>query len=219
MNTQNIISSISRPRISTYEAACPQNAEKSDNALTLYAWNARVSAAMLAPLHLCEVVTRNAVSDALESVYGARWPWSSGFEQSLPSSRGGGYDPSRDLFNARRRQTSTGKVIPELKFVFWQKLFTSRFQQRIWTPHIKGVFPNLPANKTEVECRTIIYDELESIRKLRNRIAHHEPIFSRNLLGDYTRICSLVQYRCVDTESWMKSNQNSLQEIQTRPQF
>ena len=36
--------------------------------------------------------------------------------------------------------------------------------------------------------RKLIYDDLEQIRRLRNRIAHHKPIFTRNLSDDYQKI-------------------------------
>jgi len=38
--------------------------ETRSRALALYAWNAEVSAALLAPLHICEVVMRNAAAEA-----------------------------------------------------------------------------------------------------------------------------------------------------------
>ena len=133
---------LSLPRMSTFEAAAGVTASDDPRALALYAWNARVSSALLAPLHICEVVIRNAASEAIEQVYGPRWPWQIGFEQSLPSPRTG-YNPQRDLQNARSRVNTTGKVIPELKFVFWQRLFTSRHDQRLWNPYLRLVLPNL----------------------------------------------------------------------------
>jgi hypothetical protein len=181
-----------------------------------YAWNAQASAALLAPLHICEVVIRNSVSDALEMVYGAMWPWSSGFEQSLPAP-GIGYSPRRDLQDVRKIQTSTGKVIPELKFVFWQKMFTSRHDNRLWNTHLTHVLPNLDPAKPVGQLRLEIYDSLEEIRKLRNRIAHHEPIFTRNLSGDLQRIVGLVGVRCKVTARWMMSNQQASAIIAQRP--
>jgi len=118
---------LSSARMSTYEVAVAHNDIAT---LALYAWNAQVSAALLAPLHICEVVVRNAVSDTLEAIYGARWPWSNGFEQSLPDPRLG-YSQRKDLQQARSRAQTTGKVIPELKFVFWQKMFTGRYDARV----------------------------------------------------------------------------------------
>jgi len=124
MSTKEMIKAVtdalSRARMGTFETAVGISSNSDPRALALYSWNARVSAALLAPLHICEVVLRNAVSDAIEVVYGPRWPWQIGFEQSLPAPRTG-YNPQRDLQNARSRVSTTGKVIPELKFVFWQR--------------------------------------------------------------------------------------------------
>jgi hypothetical protein len=144
------------------------------------------------------------------------WPWSPGFEQSLPA-QGIGYSPRKDLQDVRRIQTSTGKVIPELRFVFWQKMFTSRHDNRLWNTHLTRVLPNLAPAKPVGQLRREIYDSLEEIRKLRNRIAHHEPIFARNLSGDLQRIVDLVEVRCKVTARWMMSNQQASTIIAQHP--
>ncbi|MFT2621655.1 hypothetical protein ACMWQU_24405, partial [Escherichia coli] len=125
---------LSAPRTGTYVAAVGGDTSR---AMELYGWNARVSAALMLPAHFAEVVARNAAADVLERVYGPRWPWDSAFVGSLPSpGRGGGYNPRRDLLDVRSAQSTTGKVIAELRFVFWQKLFTGRHDVRLWLPHI-----------------------------------------------------------------------------------
>ena len=141
-------------------------------------------------------------------MYGPRWPWQIGFEQSLPNPRTG-YNPKRDLQNARSRVTTTGKAIPELKFVFWQRLFTSRHDQRLWVPYLRLVLPNLVLSKTVAQLREEVYDDLEQIRALRNRIAHHEPVFARNLVDDLRKIVALIGYRAKETANWMMSNQQA----------
>jgi hypothetical protein len=45
----------------------------------------------------------------------------------------------------RRREPTTGKVIPELKFVFWQKMFTGRHDVRVWDPHLRRVWCSDPS--------------------------------------------------------------------------
>lgn len=88
---------LSAPRMATYEQAIVAEADYLPvAALELYDWNAQVSGAFMAPLHICEVVMRNTVSDALTAVYGARWPSSPVFETSLPAPHSG-YNPRRDL--------------------------------------------------------------------------------------------------------------------------
>jgi hypothetical protein len=151
-----------------------------------------------------------------ERVYGARWPWSIGFEQSLPAPRLG-YSPRRDLQNARTHAATTGKAIPELKFVYWQKMFTGRHDTRVWNTHLLGVMPNLDSSKTISQLRQQIYDDLEKVRELRNRIAHHEPIFTRNLTGDLQRMVSLIEHRCKITAEWMLDNQQASALISARP--
>ncbi|WP_185732324.1 hypothetical protein [Burkholderia sp. Bp8963] len=196
-------------------AACP--ADDQDMAsLKLYAWNAAVSGALLPVLHVCEVAVRNAVSEALEAVYGANWPWSPVFEGSLPRPRIG-YNPRNDLTSARQGVRTVGKVIPELKFVFWQKMFTVRNDTRLWDPHLRRVFPNLDPSVSVATHRQLIYGQLEDIRKLRNRIAHHEPIFNRNLLQDYSTIMSLVHHRCNLTAMWVSQSQTALAVIKAKP--
>lgn len=207
---------LSVARMGTYEVSASIKGPDDPAALSLYAWNAAVSGAMLAPLHVCEVVVRNAISEVLETVYGTTWPWSATFEQSLPNPQTG-YSPLRDLQSARQGAPTVGKVIPELKFVFWQKMFTSRHDTRLWTPHLGKALPSMPTSLTVAQKRKHLFDELEELRRLRNRIAHHEPIFTRNLLADYQRIHALVGFRCPITAAWMDQHQTATAVIAAKP--
>lgn len=187
-----------------------------NTALELYAWNGQVSSAMLLPLHICEVVLRNAVAEVLESIYGDQWPWDLTFETSLPIPQFG-YSMRRDLMSARRNKTTQGQVIPELKFAFWQNIFTSRFDGRLWTPHLASALPNSPAHIPINVRRKALYDNLEKIRRLRNRIAHHEPIFARDLREDLDAIYEVTRWRCQTTAVWMDLHQTAGDLIVKRP--
>ena len=88
-------------------------------------------------------------------------------------------------------------------FVFWQKMFTSRYDVRLWDVHLRRVLPNLATVKTVAVLRKEIYADLEHVRFLRNRIAHHEPIFRRNLNDDLDKITALIRFRCQLTADWM----------------
>jgi hypothetical protein len=211
--------SLSPARIGTYETATGTLGDEDSRALALYAWNAQVSAALLAPLHVCEVVIRNAAADALEAVYGPHWPWETTFVLSLPNPSGNSYSSRRDLRSVAARQPSTGKVIPELKFVFWQEMFTHRHDVRLWDAHLMRIFPSHDPANSVVSLRRAIYTDLEAIRKLRNRIAHHEPIFTRNLREDFKRMVHLVEQRSPLAASWMVGNQNAARLISQPPIF
>lgn len=194
------------------------------SAIDLYAWNANVSAALLAPLHICEVSLRNAVSEALEVMYGQNWPWDGAFRRSLPNPSGRSvYSPRRDIENTSARYQTTGKVIPELKFVFWETMLTGRHDGRIWNSQLHSIFPNLPTfpartRQKEIKLgRLYLHDRIENIRSLRNRIAHHEPIFSRNLLEDMRSIEAITRARCNVTCDWMLQTELATITILERP--
>jgi len=208
MSNENQIAAIkaalSAARIHTFEIATGARSDTDPAPLRLYLWNAQISGALLVPLHICEIVIRNAVADALEQQYGERWPWSSGFEQSLPATTAG-YNARLDLLNARRHAPATGKVIPELKFAFWQRLFTRRHDGRLWNAQLLRILPGLDDDKPVAALRKMLYDELDAVRNLRNRIAHHEPIFSRDLTQELTRINQLVGYRSTVVAKWLQT--------------
>lgn len=213
---QQIKTALSDARLSTFEAALSPPVPPLSSTLELYAWNAQVSAALLAPLHICEVVIRNAVSDVLTRVYGQQWPWSVTFEQSLPNPSQG-FNPRIELFRARHHQPSTGKVIADLKFVFWSKMFTGRFDARLWNNYLRAVFPHMDPTMTVQDLRRLIFTDLEQLRELRNRIAHHEPIFKRQLVGDFSKIQELIAFRCPATALWMTNNQQASTLIAAKP--
>lgn len=204
---------LSAPRAGRYITAV--GGDKAE-AMGLYGWNARVAAAFMLPAHFAEVATRNAVDEALTAIYGAKWPWNPTFTQSVPTPAKPVYNPQRDLIGTRKQQLSTGKVVAELKFAFWQSMFTARHDVRIWNSEIQALFPNASGFTTK-ELRKRIYDDLEVIRKLRNRIAHHEPIFTRNLHDDLMRILELIELRSTPTIDWVLAMEDVSTILAERP--
>lgn len=212
VNGERVKGTLSSPRLSTYE----REASNLDGALELYLWNANVSGAFFPCLHICEVTIRNAVSEVLFKLHGNQWPWDNGFINTLPNPKYG-YNPRNNLQQARDKLSDVNKVIPELNFVFWQKMFTSRHDDQLWLPHFRTTFPHADASVAIQALRGEIYNDLEKIRKLRNRIAHHEPIFRRKLNENYEVIIKIIGYRCEDTAQWLSLNQNVVSLLNNKP--
>jgi hypothetical protein len=110
-----------------------------------------------------------------------------------------------------------GKVVAELKFVFWQKMFTTRHDKVIWIPQLRQAFPHAPQHTTVSALRSTIYNDVEVIRDVRNRIAHHEPIFSRDIGKEYETMHKLVSWRDPTTADWMQSIQHVSQILLRKP--
>lgn len=182
-------------------------------AVDIYVWNALVSGAFVSALHIAEVVVRNAIAHALELKYGGNWPWDAGFERSLAKWS------KVELQSAKRGAPfgSTGKVIAELKFAFWCGLFTKAQDQHLWNAHLHTVFPFLPYPLTVAAARKILYDDMETLRRFRNRIAHHEPIFAFPLARLQSRIHRLVAVRCERTANWLSEWEVVSQMLAARP--
>lgn len=206
---------ISAPRFATYLQAKGNN--KAD-ALDLYEWNLKLSAAFIVPLQVCEVAARNGVVEVLEKVHGANWPWSNGFIRSLPvPKKHWHYNPQKDLRIVPGRMPTAGKVVAELKFAFWEKTFTVGQDIRLWVPHLNTAFPGIPAGTPIPTARANAFAALQAVRHLRNRIAHHEPIFTRNIMAEYQRLHDVVSWRNPVAAAWVDRMQEVTTLIPQRP--
>ena len=202
---------LSPPRVSTYLHALKDRPPSLDQALSLYVWNGQLGSALMIPIAVCEVVIRNAVDEALTALHGPNWPWAQGFYLSLPKQ---GRDQLVDARN-KPTSTSTGKVIAELSFGFWEHMFKASFDAALWTPYLATVLPNMtmPVHLG----RGHVCKELGKLRKLRNRIAHHEPLLKINAQQHVTEIRALIALRCQDTAAWMAQTNDLTALIAARP--
>lgn len=168
---------VTRARLFRYLTATHQDLEL---ALGLYEKNVLLSQAIFGFLHGLEVAVRNSISYSLSQDLGRiNWiqhnlalPWPHPapprLEFTLPM--------SEMLAEAHRKigpNPPVGKVIAELNFGFWAALIGNRYEH-IWRNSLYKAFPHAHIQ------RSLIHWRLESIRHLRNRIAHHEPILTSN---------------------------------------
>lgn len=203
---------LSQARLTSYLGATKNDLT---DALRLYGWNAQLSAALMVPAHFTEVVARNAVDEALMIEFGPRWPWERAFELSLPDPKKG-YNPRRDLIISRAKMPTTGKVIAELKFAFWCHMFTKRHDARLWDMHIFSLFPG-SSEVTAATLRLRIYNDLEVIRRVRNRMAHHEPIHAYDVADALLKMHEIVAARSSETASWLGTIDHSGTVLANRP--
>jgi hypothetical protein len=80
------------------------------------------------------------------------------------------------------------------------------YEKTLWVPHLSKAFPQI-AKPDRVQ----IFDRFEAIRKLRNRIAHHEPIFNRNLKQDYDELLDTIGWFCPVTQRWVDATNSFTQ--------
>ncbi|USD65926.1 Abi family protein [Vibrio sp. SCSIO 43136] len=194
---------LSTARLSTYRQEVKKRTGQNNlqKAIQLYEWNAELSASLLVVIHIYEVTLRNAISAALELRYGVDWPINVAFQNSLPKWQKQELITLDEVVN----YTNVGKVIPELRPVWFENILRPANNIRIWKPFLKQVFPN-----SGDEAAELVIKRLKSgcfrIRKLRNRVAHHEPIFAHpTVIEVYPIIAEAIEWRCLDTREWLDS--------------
>jgi hypothetical protein len=188
---------ISPARLSTYLSHAHNNVRR---AFDLYGWNVQAAAALYPALQVNEVALRNAVNRALVSQFGPQWPYSPGFLRNLPRQEREAFEAGRRKLESKLRVpfVSTGDVVAAQTYWFWTMLLTARFENRIWKREFRNSFPSAPARID----RGIVHARAESIRLLRNRIAHHEPLLDYDLMGAYQRAASIVRWISPVNATW-----------------
>ncbi|WP_169801664.1 Abi family protein [Millisia brevis] len=189
---------LSTPRLRTYSNAC--NSSIPDG-LELYRWNLDVSMAFFESIHYFEVGFRNTVDTAMTKWFDATHPTPNGALQphwfdpdtvhvagrtpgQLSGLNNNSLQKVRDATrNAGRRHSSVkpGHVVAELSLGFWHYLLKPSGTNAMWTDALRHAF-----------VRTARQQRLEAsvgqIVELRNRIAHHEPIFAIDLHREYENL-------------------------------
>lgn len=188
---------ISPLRLGTYLNAAGHDADK---ALRLYLWNARIGEAFHIPIQSVEVGLRNRVSDGLSAAFGPDWWQDAGYLALADAKRQADLSQAIQRLNRKGKALSTGQLIASLSFGFWIGMLHKRYNPTIWSKHLATAFPSLPAGVNRIR----LHSEASEIAELRNRIWHHEPIFYRNLMGDYSRCMAVLNWLCPTKASWVK---------------
>ncbi|HKU00953.1 MAG TPA: Abi family protein [Paraburkholderia sp.] len=162
-------------------------------ALGLYQWNDDLSAVLFRTISLVEVVLRNRFHHAMSLRYGI--VGSQGSKDGYEHVALGSHSRSRitDITHYRQGQhtlprvpaPSPDEVVSSLTFGFWPHLLSlnadSHNRALDWGPILVDVLPGYRQRQTtywaKLKHRDALFARLDLCNELRNRIAHHEPIW------------------------------------------
>ena len=164
---------LTRGRISRYLVA---TGGQLDAALKLYEQNIEVSEALFGILHSIEISVRNSLHYILSGDIGIEDWYQHGLALPFPTPPQLYFTaPMRNMLEKARRNVDpgapTGKLVAELTFGFWPFLLSGQYHS-LWLASSHKAFPHAHVPRSHVHTR------LETIQRLRNRIAHHEPVLS-----------------------------------------
>lgn len=155
-------------RFSTYR----RHAVDTEKATRLYMWNLSLSARWWGPLSYLEVALRNKLHDALkDSVGQARW-WDSGDLEISHQLKHRIKQAENFAKMQKNSQPSVDDVVAASSFGVWTSVLHRDNAQVLWRDYLSEAFESVGRGE--------LFDKTYKLKKLRDRIAHHEPIFRVN---------------------------------------
>ncbi|RBM22476.1 hypothetical protein DI005_06555 [Prauserella sp. PE36] len=192
-----VLGVMSPPRMANYLAWCGGDRSR---ALELYGWNSLASAAYWETLGHAEVALRNALAARLKARHqslGRRGSWLDDPHRELAPQAAKDIAQARRRVQQKRKPASDGQTISELSFGFWRFLLAKQYNTTLW-PDIASGFPNAPNR-----ARVTVERPVVRLHDFRNRLAHHEPIWNKELAARQQDIYDLLAYLDPHLHSWV----------------
>jgi len=183
-----------------------------ERAVSLYVWNARISAAIFETLHHVEVLLRNTIDAQFPPVNAEDVPRNTWLEDPTILT-----DASRKRVKetiarlAREGNTPTrGRVVAGLSFGFWRALFDKKYH-RLWVSHLHRAFPAGSGDRAEIAAL------MSNLVPFRNRLAHHETILLRPIASHYEEMLRLSALIDPRARAWIERVSRVEQQMLQRP--
>jgi abortive infection bacteriophage resistance protein len=197
--------SISSDRLNRYT----KSAGTRRAALSLYVWNSAISETLYAALQGLEITMRNSIDVQLALTYGDNWfrnerlflePQSERISQAIKKC-------------VLEHPVNRRELVSRMSFGFWSELLYFEMYEELWRKSLYKAFPNRPKGTMRKHVGPIIH----GLHLLRNRIAHHEPVFDRALRKDHTNILMLIDWICPVTSTWVSHHSRFNTTFEHRP--
>lgn len=197
---KNFIETLSDERFGRYVRIAGSDPDK---AVEMYTANARLAQAFYIPLQGLEVTLRNSIHDVMKKDLTGYW-----FDRPnlirLGNQLESIVDAKKRIFEEKRGDDfplNEGRVVAGLSFGFWTSLFDSQYED-IWRTHLHKIV----VGKNKGITRKTFSGRLHLIRKIRNRIAHHECIIEGDIEKIYNDILELTGYLSPEARYWIEKN-------------
>lgn len=161
---------ISRERLEPYLILHQSDIDK---AMLHYKSNILISESFYPLLAVLEIGLRNSIDYQLTKRFNDRhWYENMEFIRIATRFQIDRISDAKSNILSEKKEITPGRIISELSFGFWTSLFDVRFEMTLWKS-LRLSFPNCPK---QIRQRKTMSSKFNSIRKLRNRIFHHEAI-------------------------------------------
>jgi hypothetical protein len=197
----------------------------------LYVYNMALAGSFLGPIHLLEVVTRNAMHEQLSNFAGQDDWWDS-TKINLTWKHKKMIDETKERLTkehsdqaSRKLANGTGTGIPVpvtsndvmggVEFGVWCNLLgtgtrenpTLDYERKLWQPILRFAFPGFRGDRKRLATK------MNAARSLRNRVSHHGPIHERDHQRDYEDIRIVLNSISPGIATWMDDRSRLISEV------
>ncbi|MDF1721438.1 MAG: hypothetical protein P1U65_12250 [Minwuia sp.] len=190
---EEFLRSVSKERLNTYLHQANGDIQQ---AITKYQQNTAISEAFYTPLQCLEICLRNQMNLSLIDTFGDEWMTSGGLVLQPDARQQIG--KAQDRVARGKRQVSNGATVAELSFGFWVSLIGPRYDQVLWRRSLYRVF----LHRGRPLRRQQVHGRLNALRRFRNRIAHHEPVFQKDLKATSNEILEAIHWMSPAYAGW-----------------
>lgn len=144
------------------------------SALDLYVKNLDLSAGLHRLISVAEVILRNALDVEL-----TRWTspdeWMIAGRPRLSSRALQELAQAKERLSREGHEASHDRIVAGVGLGFWTYLMARAHESTLWVPALRHAFPHLRPRS-----RHVAFAQALRMLKLRNRIAHHEKVITRD---------------------------------------
>jgi len=175
MNYSDFERALSKPRIGRFLIASNQDEER---ALRLYRLNIELSKTLFGLLGVFEVTIRNHIDKHYQQKFRDKeWLKNQCGQKGMfshPAFFKYGFDTRTKILTTIAKlgnRYTHDRLVAELSFGFWNYMFAPK-QFLVGGQSLHKIYENRPKGVNQKQ----IFNDLDKIRSIRNRIAHHEPL-------------------------------------------
>ncbi|MGL4861140.1 MAG: hypothetical protein ACRC5A_15690 [Enterobacteriaceae bacterium] len=168
-----------------------------------YTLNLQLAEAMFPILNVLEIALRNGVHNRLCAVYHRQDWWAVWHSDTTLKWQLQQIHNVKEKLKKRAESQTTDKIVAELNFAFWVSLFNKRKQNQcidLWK-ELRLVFAHCPKAQRQ---RHHVASALNQIRKLRNRVFHHESLLwlSPDLIEQHKNCTAVLNWIDPKLAAW-----------------
>lgn len=131
----------------------------------------------------------------MDARFGGAWPllFRSSRLQALPQGARAKLKDAAETVDTRRGAAlQRDQIIAALHFGFWCRMLDKRYDDVVWHWGLHAAFPHLPQDVDRERLRR----RMNGIRAFRNRVFHHEPVFTARPKHNYQNIIETIGWMC-----------------------